>query len=185
MNKKKITSLILSLTLFSISIPSVAMAATNSSSATNFTTQSSSAYNSASYYKSTIDSFNVTNNSKYLPHNGQTFCNIFAQDVARKLGTPLPSGTCDTMLNCLLGNKTPHWYSVSASMAQSRANQGYCTIGITKDHVVVVYPHGNTANSVYDVYMSMSGYQCFNDKSITYAWRSSVLPTVKFYSWYN
>lgn len=39
-------------------------------------------------YAEIIDSFDVENNSKYLPHNGHTYCNIFAQDVAKECGTP-------------------------------------------------------------------------------------------------
>ncbi|SHI63578.1 hypothetical protein SAMN02745163_00532 [Clostridium cavendishii DSM 21758] len=142
------------------------------------------AFASTSSYKNTIDSFNVTTNSKYQPSGGNTYCNIFAQDVMKKLSTPLPNGTCSTMLNALSGNKNPHWKSITATQAQSRANNGYSTIGITSDHIVVVYPHGNTASTVKDVYMSMAGYKCFNDTKITYAWKSTRLSEVKFYSYY-
>jgi hypothetical protein len=139
---------------------------------------------STASYSSTIDSFKVTTNSKYQPRNGQTFCNVFAQDVMSKLGTPLPGGTCATMLNKLSANKTAHWRSVTAVAAQSRANSGQSTIGITKDHIVVIYPHSGSVTGVGDLWMSMSGYKCFNNTSIRYAWKSSVLPSVKFYSWY-
>lgn len=136
-------------------------------------------------YKSVIDSFKVTTNAKYQPaSNGTTYCNIFAQDVMNAMGEALPAGGCTNMLNHLYGNVDAQWKSVSAVDAQSRANAGHGTIGITSDHVVVIYPHGNTATSVSDLYMSMAGYQCFNDTKITYAWKSSVLPTVKFYSYY-
>ena len=101
------------------------------------------------------------------------------------INTPLPVGTCKTMLNALKGNNTPHWYSVNYSDAQSRANKGYPTIGITSDHIVVIYPHGNTPTAVSDLYMSMSGYKCFNDKKITNAWTKDRLTKVKFYSWYE
>ncbi|MBD7911459.1 MULTISPECIES: hypothetical protein [Clostridium] len=139
---------------------------------------------STSSYKNTIDSFKVTTNSKYQPHAGKTFCNIFAQDVMKKLGTPLPDGPCSTILSKLKGNATTHWRSVSAVTAQNRANNGDSTIGITSDHIVVIYPHGNTAKTVGDLWMSMSGYKCFNNTSIRYAWTSSALSNVKFYSWY-
>lgn len=135
-------------------------------------------------YKSVIDSFNVTTNPKYQPTSSATYCNIFAQDVMKAMGNALPSGTCSTMLNALYGNKDAHWKSVSAVDAQSRANAGHSTIGITSDHIVVIYPHGNTATTVKDLYMSMAGYKCFNDTKITYAWTSSALDTVKFYSYY-
>lgn len=136
-------------------------------------------------YKSVIDDLDVENTSKYQPSGNNTYCNIFAQDVCSDYGMPLPNGTCATMLNALKGNNTPHWYSVNYSDAQSRANQGYPTIGITSDHVVVIYPHGNTPTSVSDLYMSMSGYQCFNDTKITYAWTKAALSNVRFYSWYE
>ncbi len=135
-------------------------------------------------YKSVIDSFNVTTNAKYQPVNGTTFCNIFAQDVMNAMGEALPTGGCTSMLNYLSSNVDAHWRSVSAVDAQARANAGYGTIGITSDHVVVIYPHGNTATTVSDLYMSMAGYACFNDTRITYAWTSANLPSVKFYSYY-
>ena len=136
-------------------------------------------------YQNVIDNLDVVNTSKYQPNGNQTYCNIFAQDVCNNYGMPLPSGTCATMLKALKGNNTPHWYSVNYSDAQKRANQGYPTIGITSDHVVIIYPHGNTPTSVSDLYMSMSGYKCFNDAKITYAWTKEDLPNVKFYSWYE
>ncbi|USG64924.1 hypothetical protein NDK47_22810 [Brevibacillus ruminantium] len=141
---------------------------------------------SKSAYKKAIDDRDVVNTKKYQPSpNGTTYCNIFAQDVASDYGTPLPSGTCATMLKALAGNNTPHWYSVTYSQAQSRANQGYTTIGITSDHIVIIYPHGNTPSDVSELYMSMAGYKCFNDTKITYAWTKTDLPNVKFYSWYE
>lgn len=140
---------------------------------------------STANYKSVIDALKVETASKYQPSGGNTYCNIFAQDVCSNYNTPLPIGTCKTMLNALKGNNTPHWYSVNYSDAQSRANKGYPTIGITSDHIVVIYPHGNTPTAVSDLYMSMSGYKCFNDKKITNAWTKDRLTEVKFYSWYE
>lgn len=136
-------------------------------------------------YKSVIDSFKVTTNSKYQPSNGVTYCNIFAQDVMNSMGTALPSGTCATMLSSLTGNKFSKWRSVDVSTAQSRANSGISTIGITSDHIVVIYPHGNSASTNSQAYMSMAGYKCFNDTSMTYAWSNPNSVTIKYYSWYN
>lgn len=134
-------------------------------------------------YKSIIDSFKVVTNSKYQPQNDETFCNVFAQDVMKRLSTPLPNGTCSDILEELSEGKYPHWHFVTASKAQALANAGYSTIGITSDHVVVIYPHGNTAKTVGDLWMSMSGYKCFNNASIKYAWTSAKLSKLKFYSW--
>lgn len=39
-------------------------------------------------YADIIDGFDVENNSKYQPRNGTTYCNIFAQDVAKACDTP-------------------------------------------------------------------------------------------------
>ena len=66
-------------------------------------------------YAEIIDSFDVENNSKYLPHNGHTYCNIFAQDVAKECGTPLPTGGCTSMRDQLAHNQFPKWYSVTYS----------------------------------------------------------------------
>ena len=136
-------------------------------------------------YKSVIDDLNVVKTSKYQPSGNKTYCNIFAQDVCDDYGMPLPSGTCATMLKALKGNNTPHWYSVDYSDAQARANQGYPTIGITSDHVVVIYPSGNTPASVSDLDMSISGYECYKNKKITMAWEKEALSDVRFYSWYE
>ena len=140
---------------------------------------------STTNYKRVIDNLDVVHTSKYQPVNDKTYCNFFAQDVARDCGTPLPSGRCQDMLDALKGNNVPHWYSVNYSDAQRRANQGYPTIGITSSHVVVIYPHGNTPSSIYDLYMSMAGYKCFNDALITEAWLRKDFPSVRFYSWYE
>lgn len=136
-------------------------------------------------YKNVIDKQNVKDAAKYQPVGGKTFCNIFAQTVASDYGTLLPAGTCAIMLKLLMGNKTPHWNSVDFLLAQNRANQGYTTIGITSDHIVLIYPHGHTPTTIADLYMSMAGYKCFNDTKITYAWTKQAIPSVRFYSWYE
>lgn len=137
-------------------------------------------------YQSVIDSFDVVNNPKYQPTAYATYCNIFAQDVMDKMGEPLPTGGCTAMHAALMYNAFVPWESVTASEAQDRANAGYGTIGITDDHVVVIYPEDNyTASDVYGLYMSMAGYACFNNKSITYAWTHDDLPSVRFYSYFG
>ncbi|MDS0524339.1 hypothetical protein NNC19_01525 [Clostridium sp. SHJSY1] len=135
-------------------------------------------------YKNVIDSFNVITNLNYQPQSTETYCNIFAQDVMKKLATPLPSGTCATILD-KLSKGISHWHVVTASYAQARANAGFSAIAITNDHIVVIYPHGNTAKTAGDLWMSMAGYKCFNNTSIKYAWKSSDLSKLKFYSWFN
>ena len=135
-------------------------------------------------YKSIIDSLDVEHAKKYQPQNGGklTFCNIFAQDVMKKMGENLPSGKCTTMQKALR-NGYSHWKRISAVEAQNRANAGYGTIGITYDHVVVIYP-GHTASTLTEVYMSMAGNPCRNNLPITYAWLPKRRKEIEFYSYY-
>lgn len=91
-------------------------------------------------YADIIDGFDVENNSKYLPSGGYTYCNIFAQDVADACDTPLPTGGCENMWNSLAHNQFPKWWSVTYKQAQSRANDGIPSIGITKDRSWMDYP---------------------------------------------
>lgn len=55
-------------------------------------------------------------------------------------------------------------------------------IGITYDHVVVIYP-GHTASTLTEVYMSMAGTKCWNDMPITYAWEPDRRSEIEFYSY--
>lgn len=76
-------------------------------------------------YKSIIDSFKVEANPKYQKRpNGDTFCNVFAQNVMNAMKEPLPSGGCTSMQNALR-NGYSLWKRVSAVEAQNRANAGY------------------------------------------------------------
>jgi hypothetical protein len=158
--------------------------------------------NFRSNYKSKIDGLNVTTTPKYQPAGpptNTTYCNVFANDVMNGYGYPLPAGgvgNCATIFDGLYGNIDAHWKSVSYTDAQSRANSGYPTIGITSgnathsadttmpEHIVVVYPSGHTPSSVADMDMSLAGYACFNDAKINQAWNSTDRPKVRFYSYY-
>lgn len=138
-------------------------------------------------YKSVIDSLDVKNNPKYQPQpNGDTFCNIFAQDVMKAMGETLPSGNCVSMYKALAANQYPHWKPVGALQAQDRAKAGYGTIGITAspNHVVVIYPTKVTVTDRDNIHMSMAGYACFNDSSITNAWEPADIDKVKYYSYF-
>ena len=137
-------------------------------------------------YAEIIDSFDVENNSKYLPHNGHTYCNIFAQDVAKECGTPLPTGGCTSMRDQLAHNQFPKWYSVTYKQAQSRANDGAPGIGITPDHIVIVRPNDGTVPSdVKYVRIAQAGGTCYNDKTLAYAWSAADRSSIRFYSWYE
>jgi len=138
-------------------------------------------------YKEIIDGFDVENNPKYQKHDGLTFCNIFAQDVAAACGYPLPSGVCATMLDNLWGNKWSPWYSVTFDEAQVRANDGHPTIAITSDHVAIVRPNddGSRPTERKQVRITQAGASLLNDSTLNYGWYPSQLDTIRFYSVYE
>lgn len=134
-------------------------------------------------YQSIIDSLDVENNSKYQPDSNGTYCNVFAQDVMRAMGEGLPGGLCSDMLSSLEGGYS-HWRPVGALQAQDRAKAGYGSIGITTGHVVVIYPTTATVTNRNNIHMSMAGYKCFNDWTITWAWDADHINNVKYYSYF-
>lgn len=138
-------------------------------------------------YENAIKSLDVANNIKYKPANGQTFCNFFVQDLMNleQLKTPIPRGNCEIILSCLIGNKYKPWTSVSFYEAQKRANEGNPTIGVTKDHIVVVTPTDKTVNFIRDVVVSQAGRVQFYGKTIDYSYKLADLKDVKFYSYYG
>ena len=63
--------------------------------------------------------------------------------------------------------------------AQSRANDGIPSIGITKDHVVIVRPNnGSVPSDVKYVRIAQAGKTCYNDTTLAYAWLPTVLVCV-------
>ncbi len=136
-------------------------------------------------YQSIIDSFDVENNPDYQPQDGgkKTFCNIFAQKVMAAMDEPLPGGLCDAMYSRLQSGYS-HWKPVGALQAQDRANEDYGTIGITTNHVVVIYPTDESVSDRDDIHMSMAGYACFNNRTITLAWDADHINSVKYYSYF-
>ena len=137
-------------------------------------------------YADIIDGFDVENNSKYLPSGGYTYCNIFAQDVADACDTPLPTGGCENMWNSLAHNQFPKWWSGTYKQGQSRANDGIPSIGITKDHVVIVRPNnGSVPSDVKYVRIAQAGKTCYNNTTLAYAWGAAARSNVRFYSWYE
>lgn len=133
-------------------------------------------------YQSIIDSLDVVHKYKKAA-NGDTFCNVFAQDVMKAREEPLPGGLCSAMYS-KLQNGYSHWKAVGALQAQDRANEDYGTIGITTDHVVVIYPTDESVTDRDDIHMSMAGDDCYNDKPITKAWPQSRLAEIKYYSYF-
>lgn len=137
---------------------------------------------SYSTYKSVIDSFNVETNPKYQPTSTATYCNIYAQDVMAALGTPLPSGRCVNMLASLRAGYG-NWKKVGVSEAQAGAIAGRSTIAITSDHIAIIYPHtGIFATTIGQMYISMAGYDCFNNKEMVWAWSEDRWDEIEFYA---
>lgn len=118
---------------------------------------------SADAYNRAIDQFNVKTNGRYTPfkrNRGDTYCNIFAWDVSIAMGaeiahwvgadgkTPRDNNTGRRELNA---GGTLNWLKkygedfgwrtvTSAKEAQSRANEGYPTVGASDGHIIVVRP---------------------------------------------
>jgi hypothetical protein len=99
-----------------------------------------------------IRQFNVVSNPRYTPANGLTYCNIFAWDVTSALGAEIPHWTysngdiaapfatgasemtANATVTWLANNGARYgWTKVTASQAQTNANQGKPAIAIWKN----------------------------------------------------
>lgn len=142
---------------------------------------------SASTYSAAIDALKVETNSKYQPSAGTTYCNIFVQDVMKSssMNTSFPSGSANDIAGAL-SNSTQGWYSVTFSVAQTRANSGYPTVGVLKatghGHIVVVRPKGSAITALKEVQVAQAGTKNYNSTTINWSWTASDLPNVKFYT---
>jgi len=117
-------------------------------------------------YSQLIDQFAVGNNPRYLPDNGNTYCNIFAWDVSRAMGAEIPHWVDSA--GHIMAPDAPHaseininggvnWMkshgvmefgfrSCTPEQAQDAANQGKLAVVMWKNtgsghgHVAVVRP---------------------------------------------
>lgn len=108
----------------------------------------------------TIDGFNVQGNGRYLPRNGKTYCNVFAADVAARLGIQLPNGskkwkdgryyTANMQYKWLQSRdgRNAGWRRVSDRKAQEMANEGKFAVAVwynhrrgQSGHIAVVKPY--------------------------------------------
>jgi LysM repeat protein len=117
-------------------------------------------------YSQLINQFAVGNNPRYLPDNGNTYCNIFAWDVSRAMGAEIPhwvdsaghimspdapnateiniNGGINWMRS--LGVTQFGFHAASPQQAQDAANQGKLAVVMWKNtgsghgHVAVVRP---------------------------------------------
>lgn len=142
--------------------------------------------------KDMIHSMNVTGNSRYLPKNGSTYCNIFAMDFCKKMGIPLPEyldwnkdGRIDDYLNAnesiswLNGSYNKGgvqtgpqlgWKTVTADQAAQYASEGKVVVaGWTNPvasqpgHMAIVRPESTPGN----IQIAQAGGTNFEKGSIT------------------
>ena len=117
-------------------------------------------------YSQLINQFAVGNNPRFLPQNGDTFCNIFAWDVSRAMGAEIPHWVDNA--GHIMAPDAPHaheininggvnwmkshgvtqfgFHSCTQQQAQDAANQGKLAVVMWKNtgsghgHVAVVRP---------------------------------------------
>lgn len=151
---------------------------------------------------SKIDSFNVEHNGKYLPQNGITQCNLYAADVVKSLGAPLPlyvpdsAGKAQTWLGAtymkdwldgrlnVAGQYTQGteqgWSKVDHSTAAQAANKGYVVVAAGHGHIAVVRPGTPEGAGKGDVLISQAGARNFNSGPIKNGW-GQYLAEAEFY----
>lgn len=113
-----------------------------------------------------------------------TYCNIWVHKVLDTCGIPYPTGGCTAELQ-QYADGYDTWLECDFQAAQSHANQGKATIGITYDHVVMVTPNDGTIPTVVgQVLVSQSGAYCFYDQPLSYSWTANVRGTIRFF-YYN
>jgi hypothetical protein len=98
---------------------------------------------SAHQYAHTLARINPMS-PKYMPHNGSTFCNVFAEDVTKAMHAPLPRMMANDLHNWLKSpaGKRAGWDQISAKAAQHRANEGQPTVAVWHNDAGV---HGHIA----------------------------------------
>ena len=141
-------------------------------------------------YSQLIDQFAVGNNRRYLPDDGGTYCNIFAWDVSRAMGTEIPHWI-DSAGN-IEAPRAPHareininggvnwmrshgvtqfgFHSCTPQQAQDAANQGKLAVVMWKNtgsghgHVAVVRPGSVTTRGPA---IAQAGRHNFNEGHVT------------------
>lgn len=155
--------------------------------------------------KDLIHSMNVTGNSRYLPRDGKTYCNIFVMDFCKKMGVPLPEyldwnkdGKIDDYLDAneaiswLNGSYNKGgvqtgaqlgWKVISAEQAARYASEGKVVIAGWKNpiasnpgHLAIVRPESTTGN----IKIAQAGAKNFENGSITSGFGNK-LPTYFVY----
>ncbi len=144
---------------------------------------------------SQIDQFNVENNPKYAINRqgrGETYCNIYAMDVANSMGAHIPefvrdgNGTITRYLDANLmkdwldgrlnvpGQYTQGpahgWVKVDHATAANAANQGGLVVAAGYGHMAVVRAGSPDGVGVNDVLISQAGASNFNQGSMIRGW---------------
>lgn len=149
---------------------------------------------SAADLNSRIDSFNVESNHKYARNRqgrDETYCNIYAMDVANSMGAPIPeyvrnsSGQvryldANLMKDWLEGRlnvpgsytqgPANGWVKVDHSTAAQAANQGYVVVAAGHGHMAVVRAGTPEGAAKGDVLISQAGLHNFNLGPIKDGW---------------
>ncbi|MEX1307671.1 MAG: hypothetical protein AB1Z19_04010 [Eubacteriales bacterium] len=162
---------------------------------------------SARQYAQVINQFDVEKNKRYAPCGDKTYCNIFVWDVTRAMGAEIPHyfnvkngapkayGDSDAnqmsangMCNWLKKHGQDYgWHRVSASKAQSLANQGKPVVTAWKNnggkgHVQMVCPSADGRyNAARGVTVAQAGSTLSRYTPITSIFKKS-LPEVVYYA---
>ena len=141
-------------------------------------------------YSQLINQFAVGNNPRYLPGDGNTYCNIFAWDVSRAMGAEIPHWVDDAGNIAAPGAPHAHeininggvnwmrsqgvtkfgFHSATPEEAQDAANQGKLAVVMWKNtgsghgHVAVVRPGTLTAGGPE---IAQAGRHNFNDGHVS------------------
>lgn len=140
-----------------------------------------------------IDQFDVARNPRYTPRTlpdstkKSTFCNIFAQDVARAMGVDLPWGNANTLVDYLGSSEAADsgWWAVSGAEAQEQANAGRLAITAWKNpggtgHVQVVRPGSYSTSRGPTV--AQAGATNYGSGTVTQGVGAARLPSVLYYA---
>lgn len=151
---------------------------------------------SAEQYNAVLNSSSLSvDNKKYLPHDGNTYCNVYTQDVMEAMGAHIPENMRANDIYKWLGSekgKQEGWHEATAYEAQMAANAGQPTVASWYNpdggsgHVAVVRPYDNgetfNAKDPYrSVVVSNAGKSNFEYKTLNYAFGKDKWDGIKFY----
>jgi len=156
--------------------------------------QNDASHRDPRFYNAVINEFAVENNIRYKEASGNSYCNIFAGDVAKAMGVPLPTkaefGNDPRATNLTVGfpelyryftdPKAPvhavdeGWREVSASnldLLENHVNAGKMAVVVSHDHIAVVRPNQDI-NDFKSIEIAQAGGENLNSTTIGYAFDS-------------